>query len=204
MPDEGQAWIGWDWDAQEPRIQWGESGSKVLERAFTANEDIHTTFVCDLYGWSYPKNRSNPHGAPEDANWRNAANWGGKEDARRVFAKQVRYECVPKEGSKMLTRRGWKAWDELIIGEEVLTYNAKKKVKQWGKLLDIIENYSEVFELKNRQFHIQATAGHRWFVRQRTKKGNGWETRPYMQEEKVLTTGELNTASNIIENPTIS
>lgn len=92
MPDEGQAWIGWDWDAQEPRIQWGESGSKVLERAFTEGEDIHTTFVCDLYGWSYPEDRGDPHKSPLDIGWREAHNWGGKEDIRRVFAKQIRYE----------------------------------------------------------------------------------------------------------------
>lgn len=92
MPDEGFCWIGFDWDAQEPRIQWGESGSKVLERAFVANEDIHTTFVCDLYGWGYPTNRSNPHTSLEDAIWREEHNWRGKDDPRRVFAKQIRYE----------------------------------------------------------------------------------------------------------------
>lgn len=92
MPDEGQAWIGWDWDAQEPRIQWGESGSRILAAAFTQGIDIHTQFVCDLYGWAYPQDRGNPHGASIDAEWRAAHNWGGKEDPRRVFAKQVRYE----------------------------------------------------------------------------------------------------------------
>jgi uracil-DNA glycosylase family 4 len=92
MPDEGQVWIGWDWDAQEPRIQWGESGSQILGRAFNNGEDIHTTFVCDLYGWSYPQDRGNPHSSAIDTGWREAHSWGGKEDPRRVFAKQVRYE----------------------------------------------------------------------------------------------------------------
>lgn len=200
MPDEGFCWIGFDWDAQEPRIQWGESGSRVLGKAFEQGEDIHTTFVCDLYGWHYPQDRRNPHSSSVDSGWREAYNWGGKDDPRRVFAKQVRYECVPKEGSRMLTRNGWKAWNELNIGEEVLTYNADRKVKEWGNLLDIVENQSEVFELRNRQFSIRATGGHRWFVRQRTKKGYGWKTNPYMQEERVMTTNELNKASNIIEN----
>lgn len=92
MPDKGFCWIGWDWDAQEPRIQWGESGSRILGRAFDAGEDIHTTFVCDLYGWDYPPNRQNPHTSPDCEEWRQKHNWGGKEDPRRVFAKQVRYE----------------------------------------------------------------------------------------------------------------
>lgn len=92
MPDEGYCWIGFDWDAQEPRIQWGESGSRILGKAFEQGEDIHTTFVCDLYGWDYPTNRRNPHDAPVDSEWRRVHNWGGKDDPRRVFAKQVRYE----------------------------------------------------------------------------------------------------------------
>lgn len=92
MPDEGCAWIGFDWDAQEPRIQWGESGSKVLERAFTNGEDIHTSFLCDLYGWERPTDGRNPHSSEIDKAWRGRHSWTGKDDPRRVFAKQVRYE----------------------------------------------------------------------------------------------------------------
>ncbi len=92
VPDEGQVWIGWDWDQQEPRIQRGESGSRVLGAAFDAGVDIHTTFVCDLYGWKYPTNLKNPHGAPEDEGWRLEHGWQGKDDPRRVFAKTTRYE----------------------------------------------------------------------------------------------------------------
>lgn len=92
MPDPGQVWIGWDWDAQEPRIQWGESGSRVLESAFNAGCDIHTMFVCDLYGWERPSDLRDPHGSSVDHGWRQAHSWGGKDDPRRVFAKQVRYE----------------------------------------------------------------------------------------------------------------
>jgi len=92
IPDEGTVWIGWDWDAQEPRIQAAESGSKVLKRAFEEGEDIHTTLVCLLYGWDLPKDRRNPHTSTIDHGWRQAHGWGGKEDPRRVFAKTLRYE----------------------------------------------------------------------------------------------------------------
>jgi DNA polymerase I-like protein with 3'-5' exonuclease and polymerase domains len=92
MPDTGQVWIGWDWDAQEPRIQWGESGSRVLESAFNAGYDIHTMFVCDLYGWEYPQDLRDPHHSAIDTGWRKAHNWGGKDDPRRIFSKTTRYE----------------------------------------------------------------------------------------------------------------
>lgn len=96
VPDPGFVWIGWDWDQQEPRIQRAESGSRILGAAFDAGVDIHTTFVCDLYGWTYPANLSDPHSAPEDEGWRQEHNWPfgvkGKDDPRRVFAKTTRYE----------------------------------------------------------------------------------------------------------------
>lgn len=98
QPDENQVWISWDWDQQEPRIMWGESGSKVLERAFTQGEDIHTSLVCDLYGWKYPSDRRDPHNSSIDAGWREQHNWTGKEDPRRVFSKNVRYECAYSAG----------------------------------------------------------------------------------------------------------
>lgn len=101
MPDEGEVFISFDWDAQEPRIQAAESGSRVLNAAFTQGEDIHTTFVCQLYGWSLPTDRRNPHTSAVDAEWRAAHAWGGKDDPRRVFAKTTRYEInYGGDGSK--------------------------------------------------------------------------------------------------------
>ncbi len=92
LPDEGQVWIGWDWDAQEPRIQGAESGSRILAAAFNEGHDIHTLFVCQLYGWDYPTDRRDPHGSEADRTWRHTHQWGGKDDPRRVFAKTTRYE----------------------------------------------------------------------------------------------------------------
>jgi DNA polymerase I-like protein with 3'-5' exonuclease and polymerase domains len=94
MPDPGQTWIGWDWKAQEPTIMWGHSGSRGLAAAFTQGVDIHTQFVCDLYGWPRPQDPRDPHHSSVDAEWRREHNWGGSEDPRRVFAKQVRYEVA--------------------------------------------------------------------------------------------------------------
>lgn len=74
VPDHGDVWWGGDYDAQEPRLLMGYSKSKVLHAAFTEGRDIHTEFVCQIYGWTKP-----PDGFT-------------KGDARRVFAKQARYE----------------------------------------------------------------------------------------------------------------
>lgn len=110
IPDSGFVWIGWDWDQQEPRIQRAESQSRILGAAFDAGVDIHTTFVCDLYGWQYPTNLTNPHSASEDEGWRQEHGWQGKDDPRRVFAKTTRYEInyggTGEQAAKKAVRMG--------------------------------------------------------------------------------------------------
>lgn len=135
MPDPGQAWIGWDWDAQEPRIQWGESGSKVLGRSFTNGEDIHTTLVCDLYGWAYPSDRANPHSSLADEGWRREHAWGGKDDPRRVFAKNVRYEVnySSKEGAYNAQQKAIRMGIEPGIAKKAAEtlLNSDPELRQW-------------------------------------------------------------------------
>jgi len=45
-----------------------------------------------MFGYEYPSNLVDPHKNPADAAWRAKYNWKGKDDPRRVFAKQGRYE----------------------------------------------------------------------------------------------------------------
>lgn len=124
VPEPGHVWIGFDWNAQEPRIQWGESGSKVFERAFTQGEDIHTTLVCELYGWEYPPDRKDPHHHPINEEWRQAHSWGGDHDPRRVFSKNVRYECAYDSTEK--------------------AYNAQQKATRMGISPDVAKRAAEV------------------------------------------------------------
>lgn len=197
IPDLGQVWIGWDWDQQEPRIQRAESQSRILGAAFDAGVDIHTTFVCDLYGWAYPTDLRDPHTAEADEGWRRDHSWNGKDDPRRVFAKTTRYECVPLD-TKILTRSGWKTHDQIEKNEDVLMYDEDFRQKRWGKLLNVVYNDEEVFELSHRHFKVQATATHRWYVNQRTWQGRSWK-KPYMKYA-IKQTRELTTESNIIVN----
>jgi DNA polymerase I-like protein with 3'-5' exonuclease and polymerase domains len=86
-PHPGYKWIEWDWDQIELRLLGALSGDEIYEEAFSKGWDIHTLHTCDVFGWSYPFNKSNPHGSLEDAGWRKEHNWGGKDDPRRRFAK---------------------------------------------------------------------------------------------------------------------
>jgi len=124
--------------------------------------------------------------------------------ATRDLSKRLIY-CVPLDNTQVLTKTGWKTYEELKIGDLVLTYNQKKDIKEWKPVLHIVEAYDDdVWEMShNHSYKVQATAEHRWYVNKRTmsKTGKSWSLKNgrYMTP-MVETTAEINTESNIIVN----
>lgn len=113
----------------------------------------------------------------------------------RDNAKTFIYACVP-EDTQALTRRGWKYRHELIIGEDILTYNSSTGMKEWKPLLEVVSyDSAPVVEMKtNHHFAVRSTPNHRWFADRRT-----WSKRDYYQQE-VVTTEKLNSEHRIIVN----
>jgi len=124
--------------------------------------------------------------------------------ATRDLSKRLIY-CVPVDGTTVLTKSGWKTYEELKVGELVLTYNQEKNVKEWKPILHIVESYEDdVWEMShNQSYKVQATADHRWYVNKRTmsKTGKSWSLKNgrYMTPT-VETTAQINSESNIIVN----
>jgi hypothetical protein len=86
-------------------------------------------------------------------------------DSRDV-AKTFIYACVPMD-TTVLTRRGWKHHDELILGEDVLSYNAQTGKKEWTPLLEVVR-YDEAPLVRvsdSYGFEAYCTPNHRWFGR---------------------------------------
>jgi hypothetical protein len=73
--------------------------------------------------------------------------------------------CVDTE-TEALTKNGWKNYKNLIIGEEILTYNVESKKTEWKKIEQInIFNYNGVmYKLGGKQFGALVTPNHRWLV----------------------------------------
>lgn len=119
---------------------------------------------------------------------------------KRTPSKSVKY-CVPMS-TRALSRRGWKHFNELEVGEEVLGYDPVSKTKKWTKVTDkIFFDSAEVFEFGNELTKFQATAEHRWFVKQRKEFSTGkpnFSIREAVEEVRI--TSELNTESSIIMN----
>ena len=91
IPDDGEVWIGWDWDQIELRLLAALANDEPYLQAFRDNHDVHTANACDIFGLSKPPDLGDPSADPINAPWRTSVGWAGKEDIRRTFAKRFVY-----------------------------------------------------------------------------------------------------------------
>lgn len=114
-------------------------------------------------------------------------------DAAALEGRVQGHYCVPMD-TKALTRAGWKKYEDLVVGEDILAYNPETKMKEWTPLLEKCKfSDAETFNISNAQFKVRATANHRWFTSYRN-------TSTGQYEDRVVETKDLNTACNLIVN----
>lgn len=101
--------------------------------------------------------------------------------------------CVPMH-AQALTRTGWKNYNQLVIGEDILGYNPDTGEKEWTPLEGLVyyEN-SLTYNLEWKSHKYRATGDHRWYVKQRDTGSKDFK-------KQVRNTLELNTGSKIIVN----
>lgn len=83
-----------------------------------------------------------------------------------LIAKATResYNCVDEE-TEILTADGWKYYNEISIGEKVLSYNMQTGLMEWDVVKDIhiyVADNIEVIEFSQPNFSAIATHNHRW------------------------------------------
>lgn len=86
--------------------------------------------------------------------------------------KQSRVEskpmCVPLD-SEILTRDGWKTYESVGVGEEVLSYNASRNISEWVPLLEKVRyDSATVWECGTSHWKVWSTPNHRWYGDKRT------------------------------------
>jgi len=104
--------------------------------------------------------------------------------------------CVPMD-TQILTKTGWKYYDQLSIGEIVLGYDQNTKTKQWTKVTEL--HYFEeddVYSFGSGLNYLRATKDHRWFVEQRVDRGS----KGRRLEPQVRTTEEFTSETRLIVN----
>jgi hypothetical protein len=85
------------------------------------------------------------------------------ELAQIMWAHVILDECVPQD-TEILTREGWKTYDQLTIGEEVLGYDSNEMV--WTKLLAVnLPGVRETGTLSVKGFSVRTTSEHQWIMR---------------------------------------
>jgi hypothetical protein len=76
--------------------------------------------------------------------------------------------------TELLTRDGWKKYDELYVGEMVATFNVETGMNEWQPLLEVyIDNYDgEIIHVQNKSCDFMVTPRHRMVAYDKDKKKN--------------------------------
>lgn len=84
------------------------------------------------------------------------------------------YACVPTNSSKALTREGWKSYDQLKTGEEILTFSLQKNELEFKPILNLFfyENVDTyIIKNGNTGFKFECTPNHKWVIKYPECKG---------------------------------
>jgi hypothetical protein len=119
----------------------------------------------------------------------------------------MKAECVPLD-SEILTRNGFKKYNELTIGEEVLAYDGSADECKWTPLQEVsVYDKQPIVAMSTAgtQFIIRCTKEHSWAVRLPGYKECGTGERkvrgPYKKrgkEIRLIQTNEMNTSGKVI------
>lgn len=78
------------------------------------------------------------------------------------------YACVPVKTSKALTREGWKTYEELNSGEDILTFSLEKNILEFKPILNLFKyNDVETYVVKNGNtgWKFECTPNHKWVIK---------------------------------------
>lgn len=145
-----------DYSQVELRIAACWYNEPEMIRAYKNQEDLHTLTAIAISGLSREKYEALDDAAQKE--------W-------RTRAKRINFGCVPMD-TRALTRDGWKDYDSLHVGDEVLGYRNGKLV--WTPVREKVRyETAPVVELSNSNFKARVTADHRWIGEKRIDRGNG-------------------------------
>lgn len=102
--------------------------------------------------------------------------------------------CVPMD-TQALTRDGWKHYDELSVGDEVLGYDMKSNTKKWTKILNLHKfKDAQVGEMGNNSFKVRCTDEHKWVSVYRDPRKNTFKYELISAKDFPKTRGILTNA----------
>lgn len=74
-------------------------------------------------------------------------------------------DCVDTE-TQVMTQHGWRNYDEIKVGDKILTLNAENQVSEWKAITNLVvrSHSGEMVKLSQRNLDAMTTPNHRWFV----------------------------------------
>lgn len=95
----------------------------------------------------------------------------------RDLAKTGIYSCVPMT-TQCLTKKGWKNYDEVDVGTEILAYDTTKGLNVWTPILEkFYYEDAPVVEWRVGKYKVfKSTPNHRWFGKRRVRRKTGCKT----------------------------
>lgn len=107
--------------------------------------------------------------------------------------------CFCSNNFDVLTENGWKTFEDVQLGEKVLSYNIHTKKYEYKKVLKIInkEFSGESYTIKGRHIDTQVTENHKFIIKDRY--GNEefvtikdiYENRKKYNKSQIIKTGEI-------------
>jgi len=121
-----------------------------------------------------------------------------KRKFERSPAKSVKYSCLPKDNTEVLTESGWKWFSELSVGDLVMTYNTKLDMYEFKPIQHTVEYQDEeIIEMSNKWFRVESTANHRWFGHKRVMIGSSNANPKRELVPTFMTTSEISSEFNL-------
>lgn len=113
---------------------------------------------------------------------------------RRKLSKGGTFACVPTKTSKVLTKTGWKGYNEISVGEEIMTYNTETGINEYAPI-EAIHYFEDkpIIRMGNKEWSVDSTEDHRWFVKRRTGK-----RRTRREVSEFITTKDIKSECKII------
>lgn len=132
-------------------------------------------------------------GLVSDADWRRAVETQDPDLIAEItmmrdkYAKALAFACVPVHNSEVLTRDGWKSYQDLKEGMDILTYNKGTGFNEFQPIKKLhFFSDKEVVRMGNSSWSMDSTKDHRWLGLRRTGRG-----KTKREVEEFLTTDDI-------------
>lgn len=106
--------------------------------------------------------------------------------------------CLPTDNTQVMTSLGWKTYDEISVGDSVLSMNNETGEVEFCKVDAkwFYEN-QQVTRMVSRSWEVESTPDHRWYVKSKTGRGRTTRkvksyktTEKLLRSDNIISTGE--------------